>query len=51
MDTVRSRRSVVTPETVRMPNGGEEMRVSRLSSHEPPIRPPIVEQEAADAFL
>uniref|UniRef100_A0A1I7WIV0 Potassium voltage-gated channel subfamily H member 2 n=1 Tax=Heterorhabditis bacteriophora TaxID=37862 RepID=A0A1I7WIV0_HETBA len=38
-EPVRSRRVVsISPgETVRLPNGSDEMRVSRLSSHEPPL--------------
>ncbi|XGW14604.1 hypothetical protein V3C99_000691 [Haemonchus contortus] len=56
VDSVRPRRVVsISPgEIVRLPNGGDEMRylkVSRLSSHEPPSLPASRSSDDADTLL
>ncbi|KAL6725529.1 hypothetical protein Aduo_007576 [Ancylostoma duodenale] len=56
VESVRPRRMVsISPgEIVRLPNGGDEMRylkVSRLSSHEPPTLPTSRSSEDADTLL
>ncbi|CAI4230766.1 unnamed protein product [Auanema sp. JU1783] len=51
-DAVRARRVVINSgETVRLPNGGEEIRVSRLSSHEPTARTPLTADTDTDTLL